>query len=380
MLKQENYLQLFINNLELILREYNLNDLKETLRLGDGEKIEKIRENLARMMCEECEIEWNDICLKTRRGGNKIDNIVADIYTLSHFFLDKHYSEQLNEIVCLKVKPFDYFREKNRNKFLIEKIYSCIPSNKSTNTSGTGEMGDEDKFQQIINSLSTMNANIQNIAQTQIKMQEQISKNSEDLEKVKEDVINLTVSGTDSSMRETSRGNKRKCVEVDKSINNNNKSQDIKDESNNKLKENKIKKPNFSEIVIAMKKDGNQMFKKKTKVIGNGLNQDVKAAERNFEVFVNNVDMKDSIENVVKMFNKNNIQVINCVEYSKRIKKSKAFVVNIRASDKDKVYNPQLWPKDVVLSKFSYYVENKGKYNQINIHSTRTLNSTFIDE
>jgi hypothetical protein len=48
----------------------------------------------------------------------------------------------------------------------------------------------------------------------------------------------------------------------------------------------------------------------------------VKAAERNFEVFVNNVDMKDSIENVVKMFNKNNIQVINCVEYSKRIKKS----------------------------------------------------------
>jgi hypothetical protein len=71
-----------------------------------------------------------------------------------------------------------------------------------------------------------------------------------------------------------------------------------------------------------MKKDGNQMFKKKTKVIGNGLNQDVKAAERNFEVFVNNVDMKDSIENVVKMFNKNNIQVINCVEYSKRIKKS----------------------------------------------------------
>ncbi len=115
--------------------------------------------------------------------GSKIDNIIADIYTLAHFFLDKQFSEQINEIVCLKVKPFDYFREKNRTKFLIEKVYSCLPSNKSTNTSRLGEMGDEDKFRQIMNSLSAMSTNIQNIAQTQIKMQEQLNKNSEELEK-----------------------------------------------------------------------------------------------------------------------------------------------------------------------------------------------------
>jgi hypothetical protein len=44
-------------------------------------------------------------------------------------------------------------------------------------------MGDEDKFRQIMNSLSAMSTNIQNIAQTQIKMQEQLNKNSEELEK-----------------------------------------------------------------------------------------------------------------------------------------------------------------------------------------------------
>jgi hypothetical protein len=129
-----------------------------------------------------------------------------------------------------------------------------------------------------------------------------------------------------------------------------------------------------------MKKDGNQMFKKKTKVAGKGLKKDVKAAERTFEIFVNNVDMKDSVNNVVTMFNKNSIQLIHCVEYSKRINKSKAFVVKIRANDKDKVYNPLLCPTDVILSKFSSNVENKGKFNQINKHSTNKLNSTFIDE
>ena len=55
-------------------------------------------------MCEECEIDWNDISLKIRRGINKIENIIADIYTLSHFYLDKNFSEHINEIFCLKAK------------------------------------------------------------------------------------------------------------------------------------------------------------------------------------------------------------------------------------------------------------------------------------
>lgn len=97
-------------------------------------------------------------------------------------------------------------------------------------------------------------------------------------------------------------------------------------------------------------------------------------------LIMSNYSIND-IDNVIKMFNKNKINVKSCVEYEKRIKKSKAFVVTIKANDKDKVYSPNLWPVDVVLSKYSVYIENKGNNNKQNTqYSNKKFNSTFSDD
>ena len=376
-IKQENYLQTFINNLESILRDYNLKEFKETMRLGDAERIEKIRESLARMTCEECDIDMNDVFLKPRRGNNKKDNCIADIYTLSHFFLDKQFSDQINDIFCLKTKPFDYINEKNKTKFLIEKVYSIIPISKSTNRSDTEIMADDEKLQKILTGLESMNNSIQMILNTQNSMQIQINKNSEDLERVKNDVNNITMNGVDLSMRDTNRGYKRRHEEVDKSVNKVNTYSTNIDIGITNQKENR-NKLNYAEIASSLKNDGKPFVRKKTKVVGNGKTQDVKSAEKTFEVFVNNVHINDKRENVVQMFSNNGIQVLECCEYTKRRKDSKAFQVKIKAGDKYKIYKPELWADGVILSKFTCYNENKTNNNPIkkdyiNLNSTKLI-------
>jgi hypothetical protein len=82
--------------------------------------------------------------------------------------------------------------------------------------------------------------------------------------------------------------------------------------------------------------------RKKTKVIGKGISSDIKAAEKTFNVFINNVDINDSEEKVVQMFKLNNIEVKECAEFNKRIKKSRAFIVKINAKDESKIYDPEL--------------------------------------
>jgi hypothetical protein len=119
--------------------------------------------------------------------------------------------------------------------------------------------------------------------------------------------------------------------------------------------------------------------RKKTKIIGKGISSDIKAAEKTFNVFINNVDINDSEEKVVQMFKSNNIEVKECAEFNKRIKKSRAFIVKINAKDKSKIYDPELWPMNIILSKYTFYEkENKtNEYDNIRYRKEH-LNSTTI--
>jgi hypothetical protein len=78
------------------------------------------------------------------------------------------------------------------------------------------------------------------------------------------------------------------------------------------------------------------------------------------------------------MFSNNGKQVLECCEYTKRRKDSKAFQVKIKAGDKYKIYKPQLWGDGVISSKFTRYNENKNNNNQIkkdyiNLNSTNLI-------
>ena len=151
------------------------------------------------------------------------------------------------------------------------------------------------------------------------------------------------------------------------------------DETNTLINTCSGKKPTYAVVTkTSSAKYVNPVSNIKTRVIGIGNNNAVKAADKTFDVFINNVDIKYTNENMTNMFNMNKIEVIQCTEYPKRVKKSKAFVVKINALDKEKVYKPELWPKNVILSKYSIY-DKSNQYKQNGRDETKNqLNSTPI--
>ena len=74
-----------------------------------------------------------------------------------------------------------------------------------------------------------------------------------------------------------------------------------------------------------------------------------------FYCFNLNFDFTFNQEKVIEMFMKNRISVINCIEFKKRINKSKAFVITIPNEEKNKVFDAELWSQRVVLSSFKQY-------------------------
>jgi hypothetical protein len=133
-----------------------------------------------------------DVILKSRRGIKQIENNIMDIYTLSHFYLDKQISDEINEIFSLRTKPFEYIKEKSRIKFLVDKVYTSVNSYNPTITEES-EMTNDEKLEKILSGLSSVQLNIETILKTQTAMQSQLDKNTSELEQVKKDVNNLTI-------------------------------------------------------------------------------------------------------------------------------------------------------------------------------------------
>jgi len=269
-------------------------------------------------VCEECEICMKDVILKSRRGIKQIENNIMDIYTLSHFYLDKQISDEINEIFCLRTKPFEYIKEKSRIKFLVDKVYTSVNSYNPTITEES-EMTNDEKLEKILSGLSSVQLNIETILKTQTAMQSQLDKNTSELEQVKKDVINLTINN--DVIMDSDNSNRKRRRETDSLVL----------EETNKMttlsRDNSSPKSTSQAMLYSTATTSRPLIKKvddnnrkKTKVIGKGISSDIKAAEKTFNVFINNVDINDSEEKVVQTFKLNNIEVKECVEFNKRIK------------------------------------------------------------
>ena len=371
---QDNFSNKFVNKIDTILAEYSREEFINTTTLCDDVKLEALKLKLSKIVCEACDIHEENLIIKNRRGLRYKESTSNDIYTLSHFYLDNNFSEEINEIYTIGKKPFEYLKEKQQTKNLIDQLYASIPHQNPSPTSSTME----ESLKQIIVSMGNLNDQMKSMIDNQNKMQSQLNKNSNDICEIKKDMINL--SKNEISMRNEEGMNKRKKPDYDKGNNSfetvlnstSNQVNEITYQQENDADTRNGKKPKikFSTMVQKDLNEGTQ-FKKKI-VVGNSKNVSLNAAKRVFDVFINNVASDENTNNVGKMFSDNNIPIICCEEFPKRLNRSKAFVVRIPYEHKDLVYKENLWPSGICLSKFNLYKKNeKTKNNEIKSKTTR---------
>jgi hypothetical protein len=86
---------------------------------------------------------------------------------------------------------------------------------------------------------------------------------------------------------------------------------------------------------------------------------------KTFDVFVGNLHMETNEQEIFNMFSVNHIKIIKYDEIETRLKKARGYSVRIIYEDNDKIFNPKIWPKGVILSKYFEKVET-GSYNNNN--------------
>jgi hypothetical protein len=86
---------------------------------------------------------------------------------------------------------------------------------------------------------------------------------------------------------------------------------------------------------------------------------------KTYDAFVGNLHMETNEQEIFNMFSVNHIKIIKYDEIETRLKKSRGYSVRIIYEDNDKIFNPKIWPKGVMLSKYFEKVET-GSYNNNN--------------
>ena len=89
-----------------------------------------------------------------------------------------------------------------------------------------------------------------------------------------------------------------------------------------------------------------------------------KAAMRMADVFVGRVDKDvtiDCIEDYIK--NSFSVHVHAITQLGIRSDRFNAFKVNVKFSDRDKLFNADLWPEDILVNKF--YSRSRDSHNKV---------------
>ena len=283
--------------------------------------------------------------LKNRKGNKIIESYSEDIYNLSYFYIDSKFTDPLDDIFSVGVKPGVFIKN-------IIKLEGIEKQGKEISNS---IMSDTDKvLQAILKSIDEVKGKVDHISDKQDTMQIQIDAHTVSInnwnEKFNETVAEAMI------LEEIQANVKKKKINEDEERKNGGSKGSLSNINHLlKAKENKI----FSNLSNNKRREKTQ----KTVIVGVSESVKVKTAEKTFDVFVGNIHMEAEEGEVLNMFSSNNIRIIKYGELETRLKKAKAFRVRINYEDKDKIFNPKIWPKGVRLSKYFEKVEPGIHFN-----------------
>lgn len=129
------------------------------------EKLKKIRNELALDVYEEFNLKEGEIYLKNRKGNKIMETYFEDIYNLSYFYLDRKFSEPLNEIFSIGVKPYVFIKNRIKEE----------SKTKQKTEAKNSSMSETDSIlQAILKSITEVKEKVDNVSNKQDVMQSQI--------------------------------------------------------------------------------------------------------------------------------------------------------------------------------------------------------------
>ena len=104
-LESEKYIADYFNELDFNIRNKSKKQFKERLKSMNADNLKKIRNLLALEVYDEYNLKEGEMYLKNRKGNKIIESYSEDIYNLSYFYLDRKFSDPLDDIFSVGVKP-----------------------------------------------------------------------------------------------------------------------------------------------------------------------------------------------------------------------------------------------------------------------------------
>jgi hypothetical protein len=355
----DKYPSRFLDNIERIINCYTKIEFSNVMKSINIDKLSKIRNILGDICIEEIGFKPGEMELKSRKGNKINASYAQDIYFLSIFYLDKTFIEQLNEILKVIIKPEDLIKERNKATEVIDQLKEAT-NKKDKEIKNIKRMSTDATLKEILSKLQSIGEKVEGVSNKQNEMQIQLDLNSESIRNINEKLNEPTFATGGMEENHSTKINEDEEYSQMELINNNSKKRKV-GTNNENVGARKILSSTKYQL------SGNQAHIKrpKTVIIGTheGKADKIKAAERSFEVFVGNLDIKTEINAVIDMFSRNGIKVLDYIEIQTRLNKTKAFAVSINYSDKDKIFKATNWEKGVSMSKY-FRKDNRNYSNK----------------
>ena len=299
---------------------------------------------------------------------NACASLAYDIFVLSHCIVDSKISNEIDNIFNVNIRPYDFINNKdvinNKINCIFRSLASLDNSKMNSNNTENLKLTIEQKLDLIVNSLSEVKSSVYDLKTNlnTLNNEHAILKNTltEKIKEVCSEMINSQSQATklvsnSNIEHETSKspqpGHKRPRNES--SEKNVSTPKSIVSALNNRNRNISYKRSNID-------LDGTSLNKKG--ILGANDKISFKTGIIPFNVYVGNVSLETDDEEVLSLFKNNGIKVIGCTKIQTRSRASKAFRVTISKDYCQSIYNPQLWPKNLIINRFTFSREEKDAY------------------
>jgi hypothetical protein len=169
LIKDNNYKNNYISNIDKIISQYTSDIFIDTLKLSDTSRLIDLRSYLSKLFFNFFTID-SDLCLKYRRGENASSSLAYDIFILSHCLVDQKISKEIDNIFNINIKPSDYIKKKddlnNKINYIFRTVNSLDNSMDLQEQTDKVNLSAEQKLDHIFKSITEINSNVRNLNST----------------------------------------------------------------------------------------------------------------------------------------------------------------------------------------------------------------------
>ena len=375
LIKDNNYKHNFISKIDRIISEYTCDVFVDTLKLSDISRLIDLRSFLSKIFLNFFKID-SDLCLKYRRGDNASSSLAYDIFILSHCLVDKKLSKEIDNIFNINIKPSDFIKKKDDLNNKINYIFRTVNSIDTTMTMDTNMQGTlenlsaDQKLDLIFNSLTEIKSNV-------ITLKSTVEELKSDHNTLKSTLNNKIIDVCREMLNTSTNNNHPSIISANTQSVNNLENSTSKKRSRHDLQydnEDDYSAKDFNLISVNDDSISTSKNNRRKGIYGSNESTNFKTGTVPFNVYVGNVHLDTKDEEVSQLFNNNGLKVIYQCRIETRSKFSKAYRVTIPRDQSNLINDSGLWPKDLILNRFTFSKEEKLAFRSFKSNNNKPNN------